>query len=188
MNEYSDEPLNIREEFDNRFFKLRAVTKEYLISCDSTTVPDSKSLMNISKQANNCGIKLPAINLPTFDGNYLNWRSFEVSFSAFVGQNDSLTNIHKLCYLRSQLKGDAWNLIKSHETTDENYKIAFNLVKGRFNNHRRIIYSHVNAILNSKFENAKSFINTIDQHVQGAGIKSTFEKLSCINSSFDIKT
>ena len=122
--------------------------------------------MNISKQTNDYGIKLLAINLPTFDENYLNWRSFEDSFSAFVDQNNSLTNVPKLCYLRSQLKGDAWNLIKSLETTEENDNIAFNLVKERFNNHRLIVLSHVNAILNSKFENAKSFINTIDQHVQ----------------------
>ena len=125
---------------------------EYLISCETKTVQDIKSLMNTSKQTSNCDIRLPAINLPTFNGNYLNWRSFEDQFSAFVDQNDSLTNAQKLCYLRSQLKGDAWNLIKSLETTEENYNIAFNLVKERFNNHRRIVYSHVNEILNSKFE------------------------------------
>ena len=106
MNEHSDEQLVIREEFENRFFKLRAIAKQYLISCETKTVNDSKPLINMSKQTNNCGIKLPAINLPTFDGNYLNWRSFEDSFSAFVDQNDSLTNVQKLCYLRSQLKGE----------------------------------------------------------------------------------
>ena len=42
VNEHSDERLDIREEFENRFFKLRAVTKEHLISCETKTVTDSK--------------------------------------------------------------------------------------------------------------------------------------------------
>ena len=87
-----------------------------------------------------------AINLPTIDDNYLNWRSFEDSFSPFVDQNDSLTNVQKLYYLRSQLKGVAWNLIKSLEIMEENYNIAFNLVKERFNNHIYIVCSHVNVL------------------------------------------
>ena len=123
--------------------------------------------MNISKQTGNCGIKQPAINLPTFDGNYLNWRSFENTFSTFVDHNDSLTNVQILCYLRSQLKGDAWNLIKSLEITEEDNNIAFNIVKDRFINHRLFVYSDVNEILNSKFENAKSFINTFVQQILG---------------------
>ena len=53
------------------------------------------------------------------------------------------------------------------EITEENNNIAFNIVRERFNNHSRFVYSHVIAILNSKFENVKSFINTIDRHVLG---------------------
>jgi Putative peptidase (DUF1758)./Protein of unknown function (DUF1759). len=44
--------------------------------------------------------------------------------------------------------------------------IAFNLIRERFNHHRRIVYSHINSILNIKYTTAKSFINSIDQHMQ----------------------
>ena len=93
----------IWEVFEIRLFKLRAVAKELLISCEIKTVPDSKPSMNIPKQTGVCGIKLTAINLPTFDDNYSNWRSFGDTSSAFVDRSDSLTNVQILCYLRSQL-------------------------------------------------------------------------------------
>ena len=56
--------------------------------------------------------------------------------------------------------------MKSLDTTGDNYQIAFDLIKDRFSHHRRIVYSHVNVLLNINFENAKSFINTVDQHVR----------------------
>ena len=35
-----------------------------------------------------------------------------------------------------------------------------------YNNHRRIVYGHVNALLNIKFENPKSYITIVDQHIR----------------------
>ena len=98
---------------------------------------------------------MPPIELLAFDGNYLNSRSFENSFTAFVDRNESLSNVQKLCYLRSKLTNEAFDLVKSLDTIGDNYKIAFDLIKDRFSHHRRIVYSHVNALLNIKFENAK---------------------------------
>ena len=166
IEEHSEDQFDIREEFENRFFMLRAKAKEYLISYEQSVIPDSKPSVIITNKPDISSIKLPAIELPVFDGDYLNWRSFEDSFVAFVDKNESLSNVQKLCYLRSQLKGDAWELIKSLDTTSDNYQIAFDLVKDRYNNHRRIVYSHVNALLNIKFENPKSFINIVDQHIR----------------------
>ena len=83
-----------------------------------------------------------------------------------MDKNNSLSDVQKLCHLRSQLKSEAFELIRYLETTTHNYTVAFNIVRNRFNHHRRIVYSHINALLNIKFSTAKSFINTIDQHVQ----------------------
>ena len=73
--------------------------------------------------------------------------------------------MQKLCYLRSKLKNAAFDLIKSLDTTTNNYKITFDLIRDRFSHHRRIVYSHINALLNIKFTSAKAFINSIDQHI-----------------------
>lgn len=40
------------------------------------------------------------------------------------------------------------------------------LIKERFSNHRRIVYSHMSALLNLKCTNLKVFINTVDQQIR----------------------
>ena len=75
-----------------------------------------------------------------------------------MDKNESLSDVENLCYLSSKLKDQAWDLIKSLDTTAENYKIVFDLVKERFNHYRKIVYSHINALLTIKFTNAKTFI------------------------------
>ena len=111
-------------------------------------------------------IKLPPINLLTFDGNYIHRRSFEDGFGAFANKNESLSDVQKLCYLRSQLKGEAFGVIKSLETTAQNYTITISLIREIFNPHRRIVYRHIKTLLNNKYAKLKCFINTVDQHIQ----------------------
>ena len=160
--ENADEQLNIGEDIEDLFDTLISRAKELLITFENSKNSDIKPVITIETS----NIKLPPIDLPTFDGHYINWRSFEDAFCAFVDKNESLSDVQKLCYLRSQLKGEAFDLIKSLETTAQNYMIAFNLIRERFNHHRRIVYSHINSILNIKYTTAKSFINSIDQHMQ----------------------
>ena len=158
----SEDQFKIRETIENSFNKLVAQVEELITTFENNINSDIKPIV----KTEHSNIKLPPIDLPTFDGNYANWCSFDDAFCAFVDKNDSLSDVQKLCYLRSQLKGEAFELIRFLETTAQNYTVAFNIVRDRFNHHRRIVYSHVNTLLNIKFSTAKSFINTIDQHMQ----------------------
>ena len=160
LTENEPEQFEIREDLENRFVDITVQVEQFI-----SKVPDVKPSTQ-SMQRTDYSVKLPSIDLPEFDGNYLNWRSFEDSFVAFVDKNDALSEVQKLCYLRSKLKNEAWDIIKSLETTSENYALAFDLIKDRFNHHRRIVYSHINTLLNIKFVNSKTFINTVDQHVR----------------------
>lgn len=160
------EQFDIREEIEHLFETLIIQSKDYIAFCENKrNINDIASSENV-KLRGIANVKLPPIELPSFDGDYTNWRSFEDSFMAFVDKNSSLSNVEKLCYLRSKLKNEAWELIKSLDTTSENYEIALGLIKERFDHYRKIVYSHVNALLTMKFYNAKSYINAVDQHVR----------------------
>ena len=50
------------------------------------------------------GIKLPKINVPTFDGNMLHWTSFWEQFKVSVHSKDRLSIAEKLAYLRHAVK------------------------------------------------------------------------------------
>lgn len=154
--EDTEREFDTREECETKFHKIKAC----IINLKKSQAIASPQINNSSPQ-----LKLPTINLPSFDGDYSKWHAFHDTFLALIHNNQSLTKVQKLCYLRSSLKGEASNVIQSFETTDDNYDAAFDLLKNRFSKHRRIIYSHVNAILTSKPITLKSFVNSIEGHL-----------------------
>ena len=51
------------------------------------------------------GVKLPKLEVPTFNGNILHWRSFWEQFSISVHGRSNLSAAEKLVYLQQALKG-----------------------------------------------------------------------------------
>lgn len=93
-------------------------------------------------------IKLPSISLPQFCGKYEEWKSFENLFKSMIHRNTSLSNCQRLHYLKSNVSGEAADLIKSFQVTDANYAIAWETLENRFNNIRFIIDAHLKNIFN----------------------------------------
>lgn len=87
-------------------------------------------------------IRLPKLDLPKFSGKYDEWFLFYDSFSAIIHANASLSNIHKLQYLRAAII-----VISSLEILDANYAIAWNLLKERYDNKRVIVQTHLKSIV-----------------------------------------
>ena len=58
---------------------------------------DSRSI-----QAKNGGVKLPKLDVPTFDGNIINWQSFWEQYEVSVHSRE-ITNAEKLVYLQQSL-------------------------------------------------------------------------------------
>jgi len=56
-------------------------------------------------------LKLPAIWVPIFSGQYDRWISFSDMFNAMIHEHDSLSEIQKFHYLKSSLSGEAERLI-----------------------------------------------------------------------------
>ena len=61
----------------------------------------------------NDGVKLPKINLKTFSGEPLDWISFKETFEAAVHNNESITNIEKVTYLKTYLDKFALQAIQA---------------------------------------------------------------------------
>ncbi|XP_050525290.1 uncharacterized protein LOC126896497 [Daktulosphaira vitifoliae] len=86
-----------------------------------------------SCQQSSCGqtnkfishVKLAPISIPVFTGEYSEWKLFYDLFSKLIHVNANLSDIQKFCYLRSSLSGETANIIKSLETTANNYEIAW---------------------------------------------------------------
>ena len=68
------------------------------------------------------GVKLPKIEVPTFDGNILSWRTFWEQFSVAVHNHGNISDSEKLVYLRHTLKdGKALKAIEGLSCSGEHY-------------------------------------------------------------------
>lgn len=87
----------------------------------------------------NSQVKLPRIELPTFNGKYEDWHSFFDMFNSLIHSNREISDTQKFHYLRSSLKGDAAEIVSSLEISGSNYSDAWTRLKERYDSKRLIV-------------------------------------------------
>ncbi|XP_051159293.1 uncharacterized protein LOC127280380 [Leptopilina boulardi] len=92
-------------------------------------------------------IKLPRIDLPKFNGNYLEWQNFKDMFESMIASEHDLADVQKMQYLKSCLEGEAAQLLKHLGTNSSNYASAWELLETRYANQRVIIDSYLNSFI-----------------------------------------
>lgn len=92
-------------------------------------------------------IKLPILQIPTFDGTIENWSSFYQIFHVTIDQNNELTPVEKLYYLRALLTGKAAKSIESLGSSENDYSNAIATLKEKFHYPGYICLRHWNEIL-----------------------------------------
>ena len=90
-------------------------------------------------------MKLIKIALPTFSGNYSKRIPFFDLFHNTVDQNQSLSSIQKLHYLKTSLKSEPARLLSQLPAMSANYAVAIQLLKERYNK-RMITHTHRDAL------------------------------------------
>lgn len=194
-----DKNMQERESFQDTYFESTCLAAEILSknrrqdgqSIQSQTIANQSLSQSVNNQTNNQiqssqlsndpslqsnsnkqRIKLPTINLPSFDGAFTLWREFYDAFSTLIHNNEDLNAVQKLTYLRASLKGEPAGLLRSLDTTEANYEIAWSLLKKRYDNKRRIVSNHVQALLEipSMFKEShvtlRQLINLTQNHIQ----------------------
>ena len=93
------------------------------------------------------GVKLPKIDVPTFDGNILNWQAFWEQFSIAIHERSSLSDTEKLVYLRHSLKDGAAKVIEGLSRSGDQYAEAITCLKSCYDRPRLIHQIHVKKIV-----------------------------------------
>ena len=139
-------------------------------------------------------IELPKINIPTFDGDTLNWVTFWEQFDIAIHSNKKLHDVQRLAYLRDAVEaGPAKDVIKGLSHSAGSYEQAVECLRQRYDKPRLIHQSHVRAIVEAasiKSGNAKELRllhDVVNQHVRSLRtIKGdTFEAF--VSSSVEMK-
>ena len=82
-----------------------------------------------------------------FSGNPLDFQSFWDTFAATIDSNTQLSSINKFGYLKGLLRGQAEAAIAGLAMTEDNYKIAVDILKSRFGKVDFIVNTHVNTLV-----------------------------------------
>jgi len=72
-------------------------------------------------------MKLPKLNLPTFDCNLLHWQEFWDIFDSAINQQN-ISNVSKFSYLKNSLRGAAASAVCGFSVTNDNYLTVIHLL------------------------------------------------------------
>ncbi|KAL1448653.1 hypothetical protein WDU94_012286 [Cyamophila willieti] len=87
---------------------------------------------NASSENNVSSSNLPKIQLVKFDGTVEKYQEFWDNFQTLVDARTDLADNVKLHYLKGQLVGKAASLVEGLRITDENYKVAKEVLKDEY--------------------------------------------------------
>lgn len=131
---------NIYEEFEEIYINYRSTLKEALQpfleeSKFQPALSQSSSISDV-QDFKNRGIRLPNIQIPTFTGKYEEWQPFYDLFRTLIHDNEHLSRVQKLHYLKCKLSGEPEVLLRNFSITDANYDEAWSQLINRYNNTR----------------------------------------------------
>lgn len=118
----------------------------------SETIVDSKILLN-------------KLEIPEFSGTMETWLHFSQLFDSLVHCNKHFSELQKVSYLVSKLKGPALKSVQLIPPTAENYSVIRELLWGRYDNPRVVADSYFNQVFNfvpfktESRETLESFLN-----------------------------
>lgn len=133
-DENQEEYCNLFQHVSNRYYQALEEIGE-----------QSGQIMN--KQITLAPIKLEPLKIPTFDGTYENWPSFQNLFETLIIRNESLSGIERMQYLKSVLIEIAERVIAHLDVTEDNFEIAWAILCERFDNKRAIVDGQMTSIL-----------------------------------------
>ena len=116
--------------------------------------------------------RLPKIPLPKFSGDAKDWIAFRDLFTDMVIKSKN-SHAAKLSYLKSSLTDEPLYLIKNVNVTNGQFQSqVWQKLLDQYYNNRKIIYAHVNSLINLKTINAetadplRNLINEITDSVE----------------------
>lgn len=140
-----------RAKFEERYHALLAQARS-LLEANQPRARAGSGASSTDRSGGSCKrsfIRLPKIDLPHFNGSYDCWLEFRDTFLSLIHNSESIDDVSKFHYLRASLKGSAQELIKNIDFKGNNYSMAWNLLRERYDNSRLLINNHVKALFNA---------------------------------------
>ena len=153
LHDIHNELLSLDLDEENELFAMHSSLERLLFDCSlkvSKLSGDIVTASTTARPSDHKGVKLPKLEVPTFDGSILNWRRFWEQFSVSVHGQSNLSDSEKLVYLQHALKeGSAKVVIEGLSQSGDNYKEAVECLQARYDRPRLIHQTHVKMIIDA---------------------------------------
>ncbi|XP_058810258.1 uncharacterized protein LOC131675343 [Phymastichus coffea] len=156
-----------RTEFETNYYSCAKVIRKRLhdigagsasVNSNSVRAPsvarsDASTPQNITYYVNH---GLEKLEVRPYDGDPREWQSFRDSFINLVHNNESMPATEKYYRLKQALRGDLIDILHGLDASEENYKVAWDLITERCHKPRKIIQTHLKKLLNLPAMNKSS--------------------------------
>src|SRR3978361_764680 len=176
IEDESDDECTDRVEIESKYLSLCSLIISIVGDRSQKTPAQSSAPQQQTSSASGSShhsyVKLPSLDIPTFTGKFEDYPPFRDLFSALIDSNNSISNAQKLMYLKSVLKNEPLDPINNLSITNQNYAVAMQILKDRFDKRLLIINSHLKGLLEvpqlTKNNNAqlRNFITQIKKHLE----------------------
>lgn len=117
--------------------------------------PDATPIVGQPVQIAN-DFRLPTINIPNINGDYNEWPSFKNSFEHLVANNQHLSDLQRLHYLKNNLTGEAKKLVQHYDIIEANYNAAWEKLKLRYDNKKLLATCYLKSLLHQSSQTKES--------------------------------
>ncbi|XP_062704253.1 uncharacterized protein LOC109622039 [Aedes albopictus] len=126
------------------------------------------------EQASSCvpQVRLPAINIPPFNGERKNWMTFKDLYVSTIHNRKDISDSLKMQYLFSYLEGDAKQLVNKFTISSANYANAWDTLTGHYDKKRYTVFALVRefmdqpGITQASSQSLNKLASTLDEVVQ----------------------
>lgn len=143
-----EEQYKDREQFEDLYFPILANARDFIYQSEQPQEVQPPQAEHNQTQSDISKPILPKIELPRFSGRIEDWNTFIELFNSLVDSNSAIPLIQKHHYLRLALSGTAAKILDSIPITSDNYKVACDLLKQRYDNPRLAVHRHIRNLFN----------------------------------------
>ncbi|XP_017479520.1 PREDICTED: uncharacterized protein LOC108376126 [Rhagoletis zephyria] len=115
-----------------------------------TTSPTPKASTSLPQETSGISLNVPPCDTETFYGGYEQWPSFRDMFTAVYINHPKLTKAQKLYHLRYKTQGKAAQIVKQFPLSDDNFELAWEALKARYENKRVLVDNQIRILMNLK--------------------------------------
>ncbi|XP_071055027.1 uncharacterized protein [Onthophagus taurus] len=142
---------DIFSECEEAYFDAKGTLLDLLNPLPLSPTPevDTKLVSNVSHSSSRSR-HLPKFDLPTFDGKYANWAQCQDLCSTMVNDNEDLTDVERLQYLKMSLTGEPAQLLKNISVTGDNFSRSWQILIDRYENRRLLIETQLSILFSAR--------------------------------------